>query len=482
MNRMLEAAGITYSQLFDEVPCWISIQDRAFKVIEANRKLIADFGDHRLESCYSMYKGRSEPCQECPVARTFEDGSNHTGQQLIFDRNGLPHDVIVTTRPLRDQGGRVVAVMKVFADISGEKELENRLHDSVVLFHNLFDHAPCMISVHDRNFRITQSNQGLNEKFGDANGKHCFEVYKHRCERCTKCPVADTFTDGKAHTGEEVLVDKHGREIHVLVYTAPLMGPRGELTAVIKMSTDVTEIKALQNRLATLGQLVGGIAHSIKNVLEGLRGGVYIVNLGFRDNNHEDVRTGWEMVERNVARLSSMILDMLRCAKDRTPRPLPISMTKVVREVIALFAPRAAGFGVALEHEASSDIEVLGEEKELHSLLANLVSNAIDACNADQDEQKTHRVLVRLAREGDEAIVEVEDNGIGMEPDVRQALFHDMVSTKGSSGTGLGLLVAHKIASEHGAKIGVRSEPGKGSLFTARFCAQADIRKDRGGS
>ena len=189
-REILEALDLSRARLFDEVPCWISVQNREFDVIEANRKLIEDFGDHRTEKCYAVYKGRSAPCPECPVVRTFEDGREHTSQEIIFDRRGLPHNVFVNTRALRNRAGQIAAAMKLFTDISEEKELENRLHDSLVRLHNLFDNAPCFISVQDRQFRIVESNRRFAESFGHGLGEHCYQVYKKRSDRCPRCPVA----------------------------------------------------------------------------------------------------------------------------------------------------------------------------------------------------------------------------------------------------------------------------------------------------
>jgi PAS domain S-box-containing protein len=465
----LASLGLSCTQLFDEVPCWISIQDRDHNMIKASRKLMADFGEHRLTKCYSLYKGRRAPCEECVVARTFEDGKDHTSQQMLFDKRGLPHDVLVTTRPLRNERGEIVAVMKTLADISSEKELASRLRDSLSRFHHLFDHAPCFITVQDRDLRILEANDRFKASFGESLGRRCHELYKRRPDPCPECPVAETFADGKVHTSEEILVDNQGREVHVLVYTAPMKEITGEITSVMEMATDVTEMRTLQNKLASLGQLVGGIAHNAKNILEGLRGGVYVVNLGFRDNKQEDIRTGWDMVQRNVGRLSSVILDMLYCARERSPRRLPISLPKLLQEVAALFASRTAEFRIKLELQADEPLEIFGEPKDIHSLVSNLITNAIDACNADQDEQKAHRVTVRAYHDKDDTVVEVEDDGVGMDSVTRNALFKGMVSTKGNSGTGLGLLMAQKVATEHGGSIKVVSELGKGSVFTVRL-------------
>jgi PAS domain S-box-containing protein len=378
--------------------------------------------------------------------------------------------VLVNTSALRNHSGEIVAVIKLFTDIAIQKELEHRLHDSLSRYHNLFDVVPCYISVQDREFHIVEANQRFKESFGDRLDGHCYEIYKKRSDRCPKCPVAETFADGKMHTAEEVVIDNAGHKVYVVVYTAPVRDSRGNITDVMEVSTDITEIRALQDKLASLGQLVGSIAHSTKNMLEGLRGGVYVTNLGFRDNNQEDIRTGWAMVERNVGRLSAMIMDMLYCAKDRSPRRLPVLLPALAREVVALFAPRAKDVSVKLEAEIAEKMDtLLGEPRDIHSLICNLISNALDACVTDQNEQKDYRVVLRVFQESSQAVIEVEDNGAGMDQETQDRLFTMFFSTKGTFGTGLGLLVAQKVASEHGGTIAVKSAPGEGSRFTVRL-------------
>ncbi|MFZ0890026.1 MAG: ATP-binding protein [Candidatus Binataceae bacterium] len=456
--------------LFEEAPCCISIVDGGLAVVRANRQLIESFGDPMGGKCYTVFRGRTLPCPECPVSQTFEDGREHSTVETVFDRDGLPRTVAVKTRGLRDEAGAVAAVVTVLTDITLQEELAQRLRDSLTRFHNLFDVVPCYISLQDRDFRIVEVNRRFRDSFGAGLGEHCFQVYKQRHDRCPVCPVAETFEDGKTHSSEEVVVDNDGNKVHVVVHTAPLRDAAGNITAVMEVSDDITEIRTLQDRLASLGGLVGGIAHSIKNILEGLRGGVYIVNLGFRDNNQQDIRTGWEMVERNVGRLSAMILDMLYCAKEHPPRRLPIVLPVVTREVVALYRPRCSEYSIKLESSIAENAgTILGEPKDVHSLLSNLIANAIDACLSDQDEQKGHRILVRVRQEADRAVIEVEDNGAGMDEETRGKLFTMVFSTKGTFGTGLGLLVSHKVATEHGGTISVRSALGEGSTFTVRL-------------
>ena len=476
MANRLAGFELGCDDLFDEVPCYISIVGRDLRVLRANRTLAAEFGDPAGRHCYAVYKGRSGPCPECPVARTFEDGRDHSSEEVIFDRRGLPHNVLARTRPLRNGGGEIVAVMELLSDITVQKEFEHRLHDSLGRFHRLFDLAPCYISVQNRELRIVEANDYFKQCFGNPGGAHCYEVYKTRREPCPDCPVLATFNDGRIHTGEHVWVGGDRKEILVVVQTAPIRNRRGEITDVMEVSTDITNVRALQDQLASLGKIVGGIAHSVKNVLEGLRGGVYIVNLGFRDGNQEDVRTGWSMVERNVKRLSGMVLDMLYCAKERSPRRLPVRVAEVCRESVNLLEPRARECGVRIEADLPDpEVTIFAEPKDIESLVSNLVVNALDACCSDQTPEKAHRVVVRAMRRPGEVVIEVEDNGIGMDEETRGKLFTAFFSTKGAFGTGLGLLVAHKVAAELGGGVSVRSEPGQGATFTVRFPVQEAV-------
>jgi len=467
--KKLDVQDLSCARLFDEVPCYISIQDRDLRVVEANRKLIENFGNPIARKCYEVYKGRTETCPECPSVRTLADGKEHTSEETIFNRRGLPHNVIVNTMPLRDKSGAVVAVMEMFTDITVQKELEHRLHDSLGRFQNLFDTVPCYITVQDRDFLLVEANQRFRDAFGERLGRHCYEAYKGRSEPCEECPVALVYADGEVHHSEEVVTNLKGDKLHVLTYAAPVRNRRGEIVSALEVSTDITEAKELQDKLAFLGSLVAGTAHSVKNVLEGLRGGVYIVNMGFKSERQQDVKTGWEMVERNVKRVSDMIMDMLYCAKDRTPNLAPVDLCAMAQEVVGLYSQRAQDAGVALTTEIDPKLPpVAGESKDIHALFSNLVTNAIDACASCEDE-RDFRVSLRLYRDTGDAVIDVADNGVGMDTEARDRLFTMFFSTKGSSGTGLGLLVAHKVATEHGGSIDVTSEPGHGATFTVRL-------------
>ena len=114
--------------------------------------------------------------------------------------------------------------------------------------------------------------------------------------------------------------------------------------------------------------------------------------------------------------------------------------------------------------------DIFLDPKDIYRCLMNQVSNAIDACVDDEDEDKKYLVRVSTRRDSDGIVVfEVSDNGCGMDEEIRKQIFTGFFSTKGSKGTGLGLIVTQKILQEHGGTISVQSEPGKGSTFTSKL-------------
>ncbi|MFH1672596.1 MAG: response regulator [Pseudomonadota bacterium] len=234
------------------------------------------------------------------------------------------------------------------------------------------------------------------------------------------------------------------------------------------------EVKRLQQeliqseRLAATGETVAGLAHCIKNIVVALEGGVDIVNVALEKNNMSNLSIGWDMVQRNISNVSSLVLDLLGYSKERKPEYEKCLPNIIADAVCELMDPKARKSGIEIARDFDRTIgEVSLDPKGIHRCLLNLVSNSVDACMSDGDEKKEHVVRVTTRREDDGLVTfKVSDNGCGMDEKVRKQIFTSFFSTKGSKGTGLGLLITHKIVQEHEGRISVDSEPGKGSIFT----------------
>jgi signal transduction histidine kinase/pSer/pThr/pTyr-binding forkhead associated (FHA) protein len=223
-------------------------------------------------------------------------------------------------------------------------------------------------------------------------------------------------------------------------------------------------------RLAAVGQTIAMLSHHIKNILQGISGGSYLIERGLDQHDEDIVRKGWKTVEKNQGKISALVMDMLTFSKDREPEPVPSDLNEVIGEVVELIQPRAAELKVAVEWHADDDLPVLTFDPEgIHRAVLNVATNAVDACE-DNPEGKVSISTTYCPAEGLARIV-VEDNGSGIAAEDLDKIFTIFVSHKGGRGTGLGLPVSQKILKEHGGSIRVTSEVGTGSRFTLELPA-----------
>jgi signal transduction histidine kinase len=224
-------------------------------------------------------------------------------------------------------------------------------------------------------------------------------------------------------------------------------------------------------RLAAVGQTVAGLAHAIKNVTSGLTGGVYVVETGVELEDKVYRSQGWEMIKRNIGRIERMVLDLLSYAKERQPAYQLCDPNLPAQEVFDLMRSKAEENGVSFKCDLAADLpEAWFDPEGIHRCLLNLVTNAVEACSDADRSKKSVEVLLRsLKPEGWAVEYQVTDNGSGMDQETQKKVFRLFFSTKGSKGTGLGLMMAKKIIDEHKGVIEVISEKEQGSKFAVRL-------------
>jgi PAS domain S-box-containing protein len=275
---------------------------------------------------------------------------------------------------------------------------------------------------------------------------------------------------------ETAITAKNGEGIPVR-FSGTILHARKRMMGSVAFFNDLREIKRLEKelvgaeRLAAIGQTVAGMAHGIKNILHGLKGGSYLVNIGINKDNPDKLKAGWQMVQRNIGRTSDLVQDLLSYSKGREPEYKACFPNEIADDVCELMKEVAGENNVVIERKLSELIdEVVMDPRTIHSCLLNLVSNAIDACRYDDSVTKTHCVTVTSTLESGNFIrFDVSDNGSGMTDEVKEKIFGSFFSTKGSQGTGLGLLVSRKLVEEHGGTIDVTSQLGEGTIFSVRL-------------
>lgn len=217
-------------------------------------------------------------------------------------------------------------------------------------------------------------------------------------------------------------------------------------------------------RFAAMGQTIAVLSHHIKNILQGVRGGSYLIRMGLDQAKDELIRQGWGIVERNQTRIYDLVMDMLSFSKDRVPALQPTELNQVIMEVAELSAARARECGVSFEFRPGEQIPTASFDREgIHRAVLNIVSNAIEAVG---DAEHGAVVLqTGYDKAADMMLVAVSDNGPGVPEEQRATIFNVFESSKGARGTGIGLPVSRKILREHGGRIRIEGGPHEGSRF-----------------
>jgi|LakMenEpi03Aug12_release.lakeMendotaPanAssembly.Ray.scaffolds.fasta_scaffold02752_3 two-component system NtrC family sensor kinase len=220
-------------------------------------------------------------------------------------------------------------------------------------------------------------------------------------------------------------------------------------------------------RLATMGHTIATLSHHIKNILQGIRGGSYLVDEGIKSQSIDVIRRGWRIVERNQDRISALVMDMLSFSKERQPNLESCDIRETISDVCELMQTRAAESGVELIWNKPEMFPLVSCDPEgMHRAILNIVGNAIDATEGRENAQ----VRIELScPAGDQVAIRITDNGSGIAPEDLGKIFSVFESRKGNRGTGLGLPVSQKILREHQGSIDVESTVGEGTSFTLHW-------------
>ena len=229
-------------------------------------------------------------------------------------------------------------------------------------------------------------------------------------------------------------------------------------------------------RMAAMGETVAGLAHAIKNIAGGLKGGAFVVEKGLDLDNPKYLTQGWQMVRDNVSRIQQLSLDLLNIAKPGAPKLQLVDPNLPLEQVCALLRPQAEQFGIALQCHPAANLPPMSLEPEgIHRCLLNLGTNALDACllAGDCPREPAAVDFTSDTMEGGGVVYRVKDNCGGMDATVQQKIFQGFFTTKGSRGTGIGLMLTRKIVEAHQGRIEVSSEKGQGTTFTIYLPSKA---------
>jgi len=461
-----------YQTLFEKVPCFVTVLNRDRRVVKANEMFRRTFGEPRGEHCYKLFKQRHSECEDCPAAETFTDGESHTSRHVGKAQDGTLTHYVVSTAPLLRGDGEITHVIEMCLDITETQALEAELAHANTLREALVDSSLDGIIVLDQQKRIVLINSAAENLWGVEPGRGLGRQVPPELIPEPLSPLLKGERDYMLK--HETKVTTISGEVIPVRLAGMTLREGDQILGAAIIVQDLREIKQLEKekldaeRLAAVGQTVASLSHGIKNIMTGLEGGMYVTSTGLKKGDHKRIQRGWGMLERNMQRISGLARDLLSFSRGEQPKPKLADPAEIVRDVAALYDDLASQNNVTIEVAIQDDIAPASlDVSGIHDCLTNLVSNAFDACLLVQEGER--KITLKLVEEASVLAFEVSDTGCGMDNEVKKKAFTSFFTTKGSGGTGLGLLTTRKIVQQHGGEISFNSAPGAGTTFRLSF-------------
>ncbi len=316
---------------------------------------------------------------------------------------------------------------------------------------------------------VLSSNAMTDQRFSKSKSVHNLGIRSSLCVpiKSRRLDAKSTTKGGADETIGVIYIDSSVKNYTYAPDQLRLLTAIGWQAGMAIQNAKLYQAGLQAERLTAIGETTAALSHSIKNILQALRGGADVVEMGLRNNNLTQAGKGWRIVDRNLEKIYNLTMNLLAYSKPREPRLEMVNPRQVIDECLELVAPMANEKGVMAVADVERDHPAVPLDPDgLHQILVNLLSNALDAV-----EQNTGliRVVCRYDADNRQSVIEVIDNGAGIPPTVMPHLFELFHSTKGNRGTGIGLAVTKKIVDEHEGSISVKSAPGEGTTFTVRL-------------
>lgn len=476
-------------QILDSIPDAVVVMNRDMGIERINARFneVTGLEPSRIagKGCPDPFcrKHRDKPVEgsTCPFEEVFE-----TAQPVQFIQfetgDGVQEGYYeITATPVFDEDGRVVRVVETSRQITEQIMLKRETEESERRFRQFIENAHDMITIKDTGGLYLEINPPAAHLFGletdDFIGRTDFDIFPEKLARRLSRKDREVLENAKHMISEEKLVLK-GREKFLDTVRFPIVDYKGDVTGVCSISRDVTEHKRLQEavvqseKLAAVGKLAAGVAHELNNPLTGILSFAEELKMDFDED--DPARADLDIIVKETMRCRQIVRDLLDYARMSKPQRQNMNINHVVERSLSLVQKQASFHDIEFDINLARDLpRVSVDPNQMQQVFLNLIINAAEA----MDNAGKITIYSGMHADGHTVEVAVTDRGHGIPQKKMQQIFEPFYSTKGQQGNGLGLSVVQSMVEQHGGKIRVESEVGKGSTFKIRLPAVAEERR-----
>jgi histidine kinase len=478
-----------YQKLFELAPCYITVQDRDFRLLRYNREFAEQFDPHSGDYCYQVYKGRSERCEVCPVFNTFEDGQSHHSEEEGVNRDGTKSYWMVRTSPVKNKQGEVVAAMEMSLDVTAMKHLESEVKKSEEKYRIIFTTIPNPVFVLDQStLNILDCNDNVTA------------VYGYRQEEVLMTSFLNFFGPGERNqyasqmTTSTALdqVKHYGKDgkliyVNIRVSSTEYLG-EGVFLVTISDITErlLTEQQLIQaSKMATLGEMSTGVAHELNQPLSVIKtAGSFLHKKVLKGQKIDDetMKTLTGEINGQVDRASKIINHMREFGRKSEVVREKVQLNEALTRALEIFRQQLKLREIEVVMDLQPDLpSVMADSNRLEQVFINLLINARDAIEAKwwgnvDPKDNAKKIFLKTRLKDGMAVVEIEDTGTGISTAIIDKIFEPFFTTKlVGKGTGLGLSISYGIVRDYDGSISVKSREDKGSRFIVQFPISGSI-------
>lgn len=496
-TRALQESQAQYKELFDNANDIIYTQDFHGNYLSANRAVERILGYKPEEVVTFDYRKVVDPAQYAALEESFaamlkDPEASGTHEVLCRAKDGTAVWLEVGMRVIRENG-RLIAIQGTARDITARKKAEQALKESEERFRQLYDNAPVCYQSLDESGRLMEVNQAWCDMLGydvsEAVGKPFSDFVVIEDRPTFSEQFARLRSDGQIRQAELVLQRNNGSVLAVALDGRIERDDQGTIRKAYCAFYDLTERKRAEElllqteRLTAVGELATGVAHNFNNLLQIIIGEAGIAQSSLRKGDLAKVEVSLQQIVHS-ARLGSgtvrRLQDVARIRSETVLGPEQVfDLSETAQKAVEIsetwwrFNYERRGMKIVFSRDMQPGCLVRGSEDELFEVLLNLIKNAIEALPAGGE------ITTFTLRDNAEVVLSVRDTGTGIAPDRLDKIFQPFWTSKGPQATGMGLASSLSIVRSLGGDISVKSEKGKGSLFTVRlpFSPQKNAKK-----